>query len=72
MLEHILPRVLTSRQAAFGFDLEEDDHTVTLRLKDEVVARFNALRATAIDIQEAADRRMEQEMGLFEFKGVEA
>jgi hypothetical protein len=64
-----IDRVLTPRQQGFGFELEEDDHVLTLKLKSEVKARWliSHFEPSIITIQEKADRVMETELGLFEF-----
>jgi len=73
LLPEILQQALNARQRGYGFYLEEvDDHTLFLMLKDERVAKFSSTGATQLAIQDAADRRIEQDENLFTFERVEA
>jgi hypothetical protein len=69
LFKSLTERVLNARQKAAGLELEEDDHTLTLKRKDEIFARWNILpnHPTPTEIQEAADRVLESDEGLFDF-----
>ena len=67
----MLSRLLTPRQRAAELEVrEEADHFVTLCRKDAVLSRWyiTSQYPTVIDIQEQADRILEQEEHLFDFE----
>lgn len=41
-----------------GYELEEDDHVVTLKHLNEIVARFSAARATSASIHKTAEEHL--------------
>jgi hypothetical protein len=68
-MQSITQQILNARQRAAGLELEEDDHTVILKRKDQVldVWAITQSHPTFIELSEAADRQLEREEGLFDF-----
>jgi len=59
---------LTPRQVSEGFEVQEDDHVITLKRKDELIAAWPITHdhPTQIEIQDAADRAREEDLITFE------
>lgn len=64
---YLTDHLLNARQRGFGMELVEDDHTLTLKRKDEVLGRWAITPAhpTPMEISEYADRIIEAEEYLF-------
>jgi hypothetical protein len=51
--------LLTKEHYQAGISLDFDDHVVTLKRDNRVVARFSAMRVTMKELHHAADQEME-------------